>query len=181
MKTPNKYVTIVFGLAVLFATYELVISPAMKRPTSKPNKAIESPPAELLPAEPLPALIEPLTVNSVIKPRDGASVRQKRGKTLEWGRDPFLFPKGIEPYKKVEEEKEEMLLSLKVHAILISGRQKVATINRAPYVVSINDWIENEQVLKIKPDRVVLGKNGKSRELLLEPLKFAPVKIQRIE
>jgi len=176
MKTPNKYVTIVFGLAVLFVTYELVISPAMKRPTSKPNKAIESPPAE-----PPPAPIEPLTVGSITKPRDGASVRQKRGKTLEWGRDPFLFPKGIEPYKKVEEEKEEMLLSLKVHAILISGRQKVATINRAPYVVSINDWIENEQVLEIKPDRVVLGKNGKSRELLLEPLKFAPVKIQRIE
>ncbi|MBW1741409.1 MAG: hypothetical protein JRJ42_09810 [Deltaproteobacteria bacterium] len=170
MKTPNKYITIVFVLAVLFAAYELVISPAKKKPASKPKKTVQSSLPELLLPVSQPASLEHLPAGLPKVSRDGSIIKRKKVKNLGWGRDPFLFPEGIEPYKKVTRVEQEKILSrLKVNAILISGKQKVATIDHAPYVVSIGDWIENEQVLEIEPGRIILGKGDKKRELLLEP------------
>ena len=187
MKTPNKYVTIVFVLAAFYGTYELVISPSKGKTVLKPEEAISSmsakPPSgdgshavSLLPGVKGNRHRETPHASPAIRSLsgNGFSARQERGKTLRWGRDPFLFPKRVEPYNKVEKaEKEETPLPLKVNAVLISGSQKVATVSHAPYVVSIGDWIENEQVLEIEPDHVVLGKNGRKREVLLESLKFA--------
>lgn len=196
MKTPNKYVTVVFLLAALYGTYELVISPSKGKTVLKPEEAIKSMSAKfrsgdgshavsLLPEVKGNRPQETAHASPAIKSFSGEGSYARRGmeKTLRWGRDPFLFPRGVEPYNKVEEaEKGETPLPLKVNAVLISGRQKVATLNRAPYVVSIGDWIENEQVLEIEPDHVVLGKNGGKRWLLLESLKFAsPAKIRTIE
>lgn len=155
-----------FLLAVLYGAYELVISPDKKRPVSKPDKVIESPQAPL---------VAPLT--TATRPGPGrSSITQEMVKNLSWGRDPFVFPYGVQPYKKVK----GMPMPLKLNSVLISGEQKVATVNRVPFVVSVGDWIGNEQVLAIEPDRIVLGKKGSKRKLLLESLKLTPIKIQRI-
>jgi hypothetical protein len=170
MKTPNKYVSIVFVLALSYGSYVLVTSTSKGNFVSKPKESTQSMSATCPSgdgAHASPAIKAPSG--------DDFSARQARGKLLTWSRDPFLFPRGVEPYNKVEKaEKEETPSTLRVNAVLISGRQKVATVNCAPYVVSIGDWIEDEQVLEIEPDHVVLAQNGRKRELLLESLKVAP-------
>jgi hypothetical protein len=54
---------------------------------------------------------------------------------------------------------------LKVNAILISDRVRLALIDRR--IVTVGDSIHEEKVLEIKPDRVILGKGDQKRTLLL--------------
>ncbi|MGA1796798.1 MAG: hypothetical protein ACMUIL_13160 [bacterium] len=113
------------------------------------------------------------------------SARKERQKMLAWGEDPFIFPKEMDPYhkrKKAYPKKaatnplkgittkgygHHKLISLEIHSILISQEQRAATINRAPYVVTIGDRIGDVQVLDIMADRVVFGRDGKTQEILL--------------
>ena len=60
----------------------------------------------------------------------------------------------------------------KVKAILISDHLRLATIGR--FIVTIGDTIHDETVLEIKTDRVILGKEGRNRTLLLDQ---SPVKL----
>ncbi len=61
---------------------------------------------------------------------------------------------------------------LKLKAILITDHVRLASIDRS--IVAIGDAINGEKVIDIRPDRVVLEKEGKRRTILLEQ---SPVKI----
>jgi hypothetical protein len=104
---------------------------------------------------------------------------QSRGKTglsQESGRDPFVLPLGIRLLSKSDTnsvtkgassttETKPMDIPLKVNAILISDRIRLASIDR--HIVTVGDSIHNERILEIKNDRVILGKGDKKRTLLL--------------
>jgi len=107
---------------------------------------------------------------------------QSKGRTIlsqESGRDPFLLPSGVHLLSKTdtvfgmkgspsktEGKPNDMLPSpLKVKAILISDRVRLALIDR--HIVTVGDSIYDEKVLEIKTDRVTLGKGDQKRTLLL--------------
>jgi hypothetical protein len=108
---------------------------------------------------------------------DGVNVSQK--KKIEDGRqrNPFLLPRNIyllsqegSPARQKEgatkpDAKPQEMDSLKVKAILISGDIRLAQIGR--HIVTMGDTINDEKVLKIRKDRVILGKGDKKRTLLL--------------
>lgn len=111
-----------------------------------------------------------------------AAAEQTKGKMVlsqETGRDPFLLPSGIRLISKMDttlgtketlikmgSKQNEILPSpLKVKAILISDRIRLALIDR--HIVKVGDPIQDEKVLEIKPDRVILGKGDQKRTLLL--------------
>lgn len=173
MKTPNKYITIIFILTVTYGIYNLATPSSKKTWDSKPNEEIELSTGALDPGD-------------TFKGKSGFEEdmdKKDERKMLPWENDPFIFPEGMDPYKKKSNKKAatapakkrekvirkgEKPLSLKITSILISEDQKVATIDRAPYVVTIGDWIENVQVLEIMHDRVIFGRNGRRQEILLK-------------
>ena len=93
-------------------------------------------------------------------------------------RDPFLLPAGVRLLSKVDAasgtkgipvradgKRNDIPGPLKVNAILISDRVRLALIDRR--IVTVGDSIHEEKVLEIKPDRVILGKGDQKRTLLL--------------
>jgi hypothetical protein len=95
------------------------------------------------------------------------------------GRDPFLLPPGIRLLSKTDKasgareisskkgSKPSDILpsSMKVKAVLISDRVRLALIDR--HILSVGDSIYDEKVLEIEKDRVILGKGDQKRILLL--------------
>ena len=112
--------------------------------------------------------------------------RGKMGPFQERGRDPFHLPEGISLLSKIDSvqgakgiastsEAKPTDISpppLKVKAILISDHIRLASINR--YIVKVGDSINDERVLEIKPDQVILGKEGKKRSIFLDQ---SPIKL----
>ena len=96
-----------------------------------------------------------------------------------WGRDPFLLPSGVHllsrsdpaltpqdtPSRLDGKSREVPPPSLEVRAILISDRLRLASIDQQ--IVTVGDLIHDERILEIQTDRVVLGKEGRKRILLL--------------
>ena len=116
-------------------------------------------------------LIDPIVANG-----------QSKGKMVlsqEMGRDPFLLPSGVYllsnkdttmgtkgiPSKLAGNPNEVLPSPLKIKAILISDRIRLALIDR--HIVTVGDSIQDEKVLEIKTDRVILGKGDQKRTLLL--------------
>jgi len=176
MKKPNKYLTIFFILAIVYALYSMVPSSSKKKTPSKPSEAPEYPTGEL-------------DLGDTFKEKSGSakmSYKKEKQKMLPWGTDPFIFPEGMDPYHKMKKRDPKKvvkgpvtgintggqwrhkLLSLKITSILISEDQKVATLDQAPYVVTIGDWIGNVEVLDIMSDRVIFGRQGKIQEVFLK-------------
>ena len=94
----------------------------------------------------------------------------------ESGRDPFVLPPGIHLLSKSDTnsvakggssttEIKPMDIPLKVNAILISDRIRLASIDQ--HIVTVGDSIHDEKILEIKNDQVILGKGDKKRTLLL--------------
>jgi hypothetical protein len=116
-------------------------------------------------------LIDPIVANGQTK--------EKIVLPQETAKDPFLLPSGIrllskigtpmgtkETLSKMGNPQNEILLSpLKVKAILISDRIRLALIDR--HIVKVGDPVQDEKVLEIKTDRVILGKGDQKRTLLL--------------
>jgi hypothetical protein len=117
------------------------------------------------------ALIDPIRVHG-----------QTKGKMVlsqETGRDPFLLPSGVHlisnkgtsmgtkgiPSKLADNPGDVLPSPLKVKAILISDRFRLALIDR--HIVTAGDSIQDEKVLEIEKDRVILGKGNRKRTLLL--------------
>jgi type II secretory pathway component PulC len=115
------------------------------------------------------------------KPLDVPEIAGKKRPTEKtWGRDPFeLSPgvklrgvkkaksrKAIKPSVKKKSAKAIEPPAKKVTAILITDSRKIASINHK--VVTVGDSIDGEKVLEIKPDRVILEKNGKRKVIMLE-------------
>jgi hypothetical protein len=110
----------------------------------------------------------------------------KMGPFQERGRDPFRLPEGIRLLSKIDSvqgakgtnstsEAKPTDISpppLKVKAILISDHIRLASINR--YIVKVGDLINDERVLEIKPNQVILGKEGKKRSIFLDQ---SPIKL----
>jgi type II secretory pathway component PulC len=120
-------------------------------------------------------LTGPIEVNS----------QPKRGRvlSLESRKDPFSFPSGIRLHSKevhapkdnkipVAPEIKPVEVPLTLKAILITDHIRLASIDRS--IVTVGDSINGEKLLEIKPDRVILGKEGKKRTLFL---KQSPVKL----
>jgi hypothetical protein len=93
-------------------------------------------------------------------------------------RDPFLLPQGVRLLSKsdaalvtkgalpaLETKPVDIPPPLTVKAILMSDHVRLASIDR--YIVTVGDFIGDEKILEIEPDRVVLGKGDKRRTLLL--------------
>ena len=88
-------------------------------------------------------------------------------------RDPFALPSGIRLLsKELTTPKTQEVSStdisppsLKVNAILISDRIRLASIDQ--HIVTVGDSIHDEKILEIKNDQVILGKGDKKRTLLL--------------
>jgi hypothetical protein len=114
---------------------------------------------------------------------------QSKGRIVlsqESGRDPFLLPSGVRLLSKMdtasgakgipsktESKPNDILPSpLKVKTILISDHFRLALIDR--HIVKVGDSIHDERVLEIKPDQVILGKEGKKRSIFLDqnPIKL---------
>ncbi len=121
----------------------------------------------------------------------GLSSGQPKKRTVisrEGRKDPFSLPSGVRLLSKeisvqpAQEDKKitgmvtpEIKLveaSLKLKAILITDHVRLASIDRS--IVTVGDSINDEKVLEIRPDRVVLGKEGKRRTILLDQ---SPVKL----
>lgn len=109
--------------------------------------------------------------------------KQKPSLTHEVRKDPFSLPPGIGPFSKEVKAKEEKITPIKTEtarvdtpmrlkAILISDHVRLASIDQV--IVTIGDSIHAEKVREIRPDRVVLEKEGRKRTLLLEQ---SPVKL----
>ncbi len=88
-------------------------------------------------------------------------------------RDPFALPSGIRLLSKEHTTSKTQEVSstdisppsLKVNAILISDRIRLASIDQ--HIVTVGDSIHDEKILEIKNDQVILGKGDKKRTLLL--------------
>jgi len=111
-----------------------------------------------------------------------ATAEQTKGKMVlsrDTGRDPFLLPSGVHlltktktslgtkeiPSKTGSKTNVELSSPLKVKAILISDRIRLALIDR--HIVTIGDSVQDEKVLEINTDRVILEKGKQRRTLLL--------------
>ena len=87
-------------------------------------------------------------------------------------RDPFQLPPGTK--LKITEQITEQGKSpkdirphtKKITAILITDSQKIASINHK--VVAVGDLIDGERVTDIKPDRVILERDGRKHIIMLE-------------
>lgn len=109
---------------------------------------------------------------------------RKSGISVESRRDPFFLPPGVrllskeipvQENKKILQATEEVRpaeVPLKLKAILIGDHIRLVSIDRS--IVSIGDFINGEKVLEIRSDRVILGKEGKKRTLVLDQ---SPVKL----
>lgn len=108
---------------------------------------------------------------------------QRKGKISllqERKRDPFRLPEGVRSLSKIDASpqgpKAKILVSeakptdisppLKVKAILITDHIRLASIDR--YIVKVGDLLNDERVLEIRPDQVILGKEGKKRSIFLD-------------
>jgi hypothetical protein len=100
----------------------------------------------------------------------------KPGLSPEDRRDPFSLPPRVHLRSRGDtlsvtkgrlstKEIKPSSPSLKVKAILISDRIRLASIDR--YIVTVGDSIRDEKILEIKNDRVILGKGNNLRTLLL--------------
>ncbi len=107
----------------------------------------------------------------------------------ETRKDPFSLPSGVRllsqevPVAQADKklasipeikpaEIKPVEVPLKLKAILITDHIRLASIDRS--IVSIGDFINGEKVLEIRPDRVVLEKEGKKRTLVLDQ---SPIKL----
>ncbi len=98
---------------------------------------------------------------------------QSRSLVQEIRRDPFSLPSGVRLFSKSDttsvtkgaSSTDISPPSLKVNAILIGDRIRLASIDR--HIVTVGDSIHDERILEIKNDRVILGKGDKKRTLLL--------------
>ena len=103
----------------------------------------------------------------------------KTGLSQESGRNPFVLPSGVRLLSQSDtasvtkgalstmeiKPMDSSPPSLKVNAILISDRIRLASIDQ--HIVTVGDSIHDEKILEIKNDRVILGKGDKKRTLLL--------------
>jgi predicted HAD superfamily phosphohydrolase len=93
-------------------------------------------------------------------------------------RDPFSLPAGIYPLSKGETAavtKKEESKGGGVKAILISRHIRLALIDR--HIVTVGDSISGEKVVEIRPDQVILKKEGKKRALFLHQSAI-PLKVE---
>lgn len=95
----------------------------------------------------------------------------------ESDRDPFSLPSGVYLLSRA---KTVQLTNAHSHlqrlkAILIGDYIRLALIDR--HIVTVGDSINGEKVLEIKPDRVILGKGNKKRNLLLHQSPI-PLKVE---
>jgi hypothetical protein len=93
-------------------------------------------------------------------------------------RDPFSLPADIHPLSKGETStvtKKEESKEGRVKAILISRHIRLALIDR--HIVTVGDSISGEKVVEIRPDQVILGKEGKKRTLFLHQSSI-PLKVE---
>ena len=101
----------------------------------------------------------------------------------ETRKDSFSLPAGIRPLSKEMKAPEEKITvskieipsvdtPLKLKAILISDHVRLASIDRS--IVTVGDLIHGEKVIEIRPDRVLLEKEGRKRTILLEQ---SPIKL----
>jgi len=124
-----------------------------------------------------------IMLSEPIKARD--ELRRKVSPSQEKGRDPFRLPEGIRLLSKIDSvqgakgtdstsgaKPADIPPPLKVKAILISDHIRLASIDR--YIVKVGDLINDERVLEIKPDQVILGKQGKKRSIFLDQ---SPIKL----
>jgi hypothetical protein len=84
------------------------------------------------------------------------------------GRDPFQLPPGtkLKITAQGKSPKDIKPHTKKITAILITDSQKIASINHK--VVAVGDLINGERVLDIKPDRVILERDGRKHIIMLE-------------
>ena len=112
-----------------------------------------------------------------------AQLKKKPSLFQEIRKDPFSLPSGVRLLSKelpVQEDKRLQPIAeikpgetpLKLKAILISDHIRLASIDRS--IVTVGDLVNDEKVLEIRPDRVILGKEGKKRTLLLDQ---SPIKL----
>lgn len=87
---------------------------------------------------------------------------RKTGTRTAWERDPFLYPKG---YAK---KSEGGPFPWRLTSVMISGGERIAILDQAPYVVSVGDWLGSSRITEIEPDRIVLKGEDETRELVLE-------------
>ncbi|MFH1147844.1 MAG: hypothetical protein V1736_09075 [Pseudomonadota bacterium] len=95
-------------------------------------------------------------------PVSGAGPIDSKRTSGAWERDPFVYPKVL------ADKDDGAALSWKLTSVMISGGQRIATLDQAPYVVSVGDRLGNSRILEIEPDRIILKGDGEKRELLLE-------------
>ncbi|MGA1867691.1 MAG: hypothetical protein ACMUJM_03990 [bacterium] len=175
MKIPNKYLSIILIMAIFYVLYEYAMPSRKAKEASSAKRA----PDALHVSKKEISIKDEILKSETIKSQKSAGhdttslMKKERKKILTWERDPFILPDPLHPVKKVEDEplaaEQLSVLPIKVSSILISGNEKVATIDRDPYIVSIGDWIENEKVVGILSDKIIVEKNGARRELLLNP------------
>jgi hypothetical protein len=82
-------------------------------------------------------------------------------------RDPFSLPSGVYLLYKAKTVQVTNAPShlQRLKAILIGDYIRLALVDR--HIVTVGDSINGEKVLEIKPDRVILGKGDKKRNLFL--------------
>ncbi|MDI6762675.1 MAG: hypothetical protein QME83_06530 [Thermodesulfobacteriota bacterium] len=114
-----------------------------------------------------------------------AQLKKKPSLFQETRKDPFSLPPGVRLFSKeipvqenkrilqATEEVKPVEVPLKLKAILIGDHVRLASIDRS--IVTVGDLVNDEKVLEIRPDRVILGKEGKKRTILLEQ---SPVKLK---
>ncbi len=116
------------------------------------------------------------------QPKKGVSVSK------EVRKDPFSLPAGIrllsnevptlqevkqvQPVEVLEPIDKPPQPTLKLKAILIGDHVRLASIDR--FIVTVGDLIHGEKVLEIRPEGVILEKEGKKRTLRLDQ---SPIKI----
>jgi hypothetical protein len=112
-----------------------------------------------------------------------AQLKKKPSLFQETRKDPFSLPSGVRLLSKeapVQEDKKLQPIAeikpvetpLKLKAILISDHIRLASIDRS--IVTVGDLVNDEKVLEIRSDRVILGKEGKKRTILLDQ---SPIKL----
>ncbi|MGA1823772.1 MAG: hypothetical protein ACMUIP_03840 [bacterium] len=179
MKAPNKFISAIFILAILYLLYEVAMPSRKPKESSgakRVNTKIKTIKKELLSEKKsIKKLLEQYSAHE-----EESLLKKERRKNLIWGKDPFLLPEALKPRIKAEkntvaekapgEQKRPKApeIPIEVTSILISGDEKVATINSDPYIVSIGDRIKDEKVINILPDKIIVEKNGKRRELSLD-------------
>jgi hypothetical protein len=140
--TPKK--SLVFGilaLVLLLSVLVYVLGPAP-----------EVPPSAVLPHISLETLLG--------KSGDAGKPEKQSPLALTWGRDPFALPPGIasagEPAgdESHGETAVEEQATVRLTAILISGRTRLAVINER--VVGVGDRVNQEEIISITPEQVIL-------------------------